>query len=171
MPARGALLLLLSPSLLMTGKIVFLNPVSEDMRWVTLPDGEAVFAGPADARSLQLFERLRASVADDPEQFIVAMFRYQGGGFNHFYNPHFPLRNYLVTDAVFRPMDEADLVHKLPSVSAFVLDLKTHSIDDAVSEINASFHAELATRILSEFQLNPDWSTTRYAVFTRKTHP
>jgi hypothetical protein len=102
-----------------------------------------------------------------PTDFVVALLDWSGGGYHHFFNPGYGLRNYLVTEGAFRPYDDAELSAKLGRVEAFLI--RKDGRLDPEAKIRSVFSRKLADRILDRFSLDADRSTEFIAVFSPRT--
>ncbi len=169
--SRWVVFLLMVPSLLLMVRITFFNSVPKDMSWNALPGGESILISSKQVEENRQLVALGGPRTADPDGFAVMMVHWAGGGFNHFFNRNFSLRNYIVYPVAFRPYDETELLAKLPSVRAFVIFIGQRGQDDPVTEIQHTFSAETAALILSQFQLDLAQSSERFAALVRRDEP
>jgi dolichol-phosphate mannosyltransferase len=149
-----------------------LRPQGERVSY-QLPDGETLIERPEVGRELEMLAGLSA-LRTTNEEFDVVLFDWSGGGYYHFFNPAFPLRNSIFEPLAFRPYDDDQLASRLALVRTVVVQcrepLPTESERQSLADrrIRATFSAAVADRITAEFQFDRPRSIGRYTVLVRR---
>jgi hypothetical protein len=168
-PAWGVMVLLLMPAPLMMIKVTLLNHPEAPLTTFRLPGGEELLVDEVARRRLELISDAAARSRDaGPDGFALAVFSWEGGGFHHFYDPHYGLRNYLVAPVAFRPYDVRELGDKLDRVGVLLVKGSSEP-GEARAELAAALGPEAAERLLAEFEWESE--AEGYAALVRRVRP
>ena len=161
--------LLALPALALTTKVDLLTRVPSTTVPYRMRTGEALHVNAEEQRELEMLDREFPPTGAGGPGFAVALFGWGGGGFYHFYEPDFPLRNFMMEPIALRPADEAALAAALPRVRAFILfRVSAHQAETPAETIRRTFSAPLAARILTEYRPSSRYSAGRLVGFTRE---
>lgn len=139
------------------------------LRPIELPNGERVYATEQEAESWLKMTLATNELCTSTDRFVVAALgAYGPGGFHFFYDRTFGLRNFMVGTPTFRSYDEAELMEKLPRIPAFILQVKEPSEQVAQSTLKSLFSANVVERLNVDYELSPQLSDGRFAIFVRR---
>jgi hypothetical protein len=156
---RVAVLVLPVLSVLVICKITFVNPASTAAR-IELPNGERIYpqSYSDSAGLIGLLEVSGKIQSVSTDQFILIECPWMGGGFHHFFNRRFSLRNHMFGALSFRPYDRQELASRLNDVSAIVLQGDESVIETFGPMLAKILGDDLSHRVLNTYVVRPDIS-------------
>lgn len=119
-----------------------------------LPNGESLYLTPDNLARMQRLEEVARLVHERPgDQVVLAWLgpEWSGGGYLHFYEPGFPLRNYFASPAAIRAADLDELRETLPRVGAFVLSADGGTIREARYRLGRFLPGDLVDDVMSRY--------------------
>lgn len=160
--------LILSMAMIMVAKITFRNNADSALTRFSLPDGQVIFVDASSRRQLEaVAELVRCTSSPGERSFVAASMAWGGGGFHHFYNPGYDLRNPFVTANAFRPYDIQELAEKLDRVTALIV-LRGGPYGMEQDILQRACGPDLSKRLLMLFQPDPMLSCDGYILLVRR---
>jgi len=137
-----------------------------------LPNGESLFLTQANLKRMQLLESVASKAHEGPEARVVLAWlgtEWAGGGFIHFYEPHYPLESFFASPGMVRSADVQWMRTSLGKVGALVLYAPGGAESAAEERLHRFLPADLAAEMRTRFEKNDALSDGRYVTMTPRS--